>query len=62
MAHDLLDNMMAWECGELDDEETIKLFAELVRNGRAWSLQGCYGEQAARLIEAGYISESGDIL
>jgi hypothetical protein len=53
--YDSLGAMMAWEEGELSDEETIKLFQYLVDTGWAWSLQGCYGRQAARLIEAGYV-------
>lgn len=50
-----LDAMIAWEQGDLDDEETIKLFQELVDNGMAWSLQGAYGRQAMDMICAGVI-------
>ncbi len=51
---DQLDKMIAWEEGELDDDGTIELFQELIDNGMAWSLQGCYGRTASALIEAGY--------
>ena len=51
---DQLDMMIAWEQGELSDDDTITLFQGLIDSGMAWTLQGCYGRAAARLIEAGY--------
>lgn len=54
---DQLDRMIAWENGELDDEETIDLFQELIDSGLAWQLQGCYGRMADRLIQAGYCEQ-----
>ena len=48
-----LDTMIAWENGELDEFEEIELFQRLIDLGLAWSLQGVYGRQAQRLIEAG---------
>lgn len=53
--YDQLGQMMAWEDGALDEDETIELFTVLVRNGQAWSLQGMYGRQAMALIKAGLI-------
>jgi hypothetical protein len=53
---DQLDAMIRWEEGELDEEETIDLFQNLVNSGLAWSLQGCYGRTAARLIRAGLVT------
>jgi hypothetical protein len=53
-----LDKMIAWENGELDDNETIILFQALVDNGMAWNLQGCYGRFAAELIRAGLVKAS----
>jgi hypothetical protein len=47
--------MIAWENGELDEDGTVALFQELVDNGMAWSLQGCYGRQAQALIDAGLV-------
>jgi hypothetical protein len=38
--HDLADRLFAFEEGELSDEETLQLFADLVAYGWAWSLQG----------------------
>lgn len=57
-----IDKIIAYEQGELHHDEIIVLFASLVKSGLAWSLQGSYGRQAQALIEAGYISRSGDVL
>jgi len=58
----LVDKIMAYESGELEAGDTLKLFADLVRSGEAWSLQGSYGRVASGLIEGGYISKEGKIL
>ena len=50
-----LDQMMAWEDGSLDEDGTIALFQDLVNSGLAWQLQGMYGRQAMRLIQAGLV-------
>lgn len=49
-----LDRMIAWEEGDLDEEQTVELFQELINSGLAWQLQGCYGRMAAWLIEYGH--------
>lgn len=54
MHMDQLASMIAWEEGALDFNETIRLFQGLIDCGLVWSLQGCYGRNAAALIEAGY--------
>jgi len=54
--------IMAWENGELSPDATVEFFGELVETGMAWSLQGCYGRMAARLIEAGYLDKTGKVL
>jgi hypothetical protein len=50
---DLVSKIMDWEGGEMNEEDTIEFFQELIDNGMAWTLQGCYGRTAAALIEAG---------
>ena len=59
---DLVGLIMDYESGELKAEDTLVLFGELIRTGQAWTLQGHYGRQATALIEAGYISKSGEVL
>lgn len=57
---DTVSLIIAYEQGELSDEETIELFQELVNNGMAWRLQGHYGRTAKILIDAGYITLPGE--
>lgn len=50
---DEIGQIIAYESGELSDEDTIELFQHLIDNGHAWSLQGSYGRTARSLIQAG---------
>jgi hypothetical protein len=50
-----VDKIMAYEAGELDYDQMVDLFQELVTTGLAWQLQGHYGRTAQQLIEAGEI-------
>jgi len=59
---DVVDMIIAYESGELEAEKTLELFAGLVKNGMAWTLQGSYGRTASELIRQGYISTSGEVL
>ena len=56
---DLVAKIIAWESGELEGKQTLELFAELIENGQAWTLQGTYGRTAESLIERGLISKEG---
>ena len=58
----LVDRIIAYELGELNDENVLKLYAELIQTGMAWRLQGNYGRVAQYLIDAGHLSETGEIL
>lgn len=50
---DIVDKIMAFESGEMDYEETISFFQELIDDGTAWTLQGSYGRAAESLIAGG---------
>lgn len=54
--YDVTGNIMAFESGDLDREESIELFQHLVNTGLAWQLQGSYGRAAAALLKSGEIS------
>ena len=56
-----IDNIIAYEQGELNDQEVVCLFAELVKSGMAWSLQGSYGRTALAFIEEGWIDHEGNV-
>ena len=58
----LFDRIIDYEQCELDHAQMVALFADLVRTGLAWHLQGSYGRTAQSLIEAGYITRSGDVI
>ena len=48
-----LNDLIAYENGELEDDAIIALFQRLINNGVVWQLQGCYGRQAKALIDSG---------
>ncbi len=50
---DQVSQIMAYEQGELNEDDTVELFQSLIDSGLAWQLQGSYGRMAAALIEAG---------
>jgi hypothetical protein len=60
-ASTLVDNIIAYEQGELSDQEVVRLFADLVKSGMAWSLQGSYGRTANALIKEGWIDREGNV-
>ena len=53
---EIADRIVAYESGELDQEQTIQLFQELVDSGLIMKLQGHYGRLAFQLMEAGLIT------
>ena len=54
-----VEQIIAYESGELDEDNTIALFQELVNSGIVWQLQGHYGRLAKYLIEEGYVTPKG---
>ncbi len=50
---DHLDFIMSYEQGDLDEEQVVAGFQEMIDDGFVWSLQGHYGRTAAALIDAG---------
>ena len=58
---DTVEQIIAYETGELNYEGTLNLFSKLVKSGQAWSLQGHYGRTAKQLIELNLITKDGKI-
>tara|TARA_R110000803_G_scaffold45861_3_gene96376 strand:+ start:971 stop:1159 length:189 start_codon:yes stop_codon:yes gene_type:complete len=52
---DITERMISYESGELDQQQTLSLFQELINSGLAWQLQGHYGRTATALIDAGLV-------
>jgi len=49
-----INKIIAYEDGDMTQEQVIEFFQELIDTGAAWQLQGHYGRTALRLIERGY--------
>lgn len=52
-----LDFLMAYENGDLSDQEILDGFQSLIDNGLVWRLQGHYGRVASALINQGYCND-----
>ena len=53
----MIDKIIAYEQGELSEDEIIELFQDLVNTGMAWRLQGHYGRMAKYLIDSGLVHD-----
>jgi len=51
-----LNQIIAYDQGEFDEEQILELFQDLVDSGLAWTFQGHYGRRAIDLINDGLIS------
>lgn len=56
----VLDQIIRYENGEMDEDELISFFQRLVDTGLAWKLQGHYGRTAKRLIDAGLVESNAN--
>jgi hypothetical protein len=52
---DLVNQLTAYEEGELEQSEIVELFQHLVDTNTLWSLQGSYQRTAMDLIYAGIV-------
>ena len=55
---EMVDQIIRYENGEMETEEVVPFFQQLINNGLAWELQGHYGRTAAQLIEMGECLEN----
>jgi len=51
----IVDKMIAYEGGEMNEEEVVEFFQELLDRRLINSLQGSYQRTAALLLELGHI-------
>lgn len=48
-----IDQLIAFENGDLDEDQVVDLIQDGIDKGWVWSLQGFYGRTAQALINAG---------
>lgn len=48
-----IDQLIAFENGELDDDQVVEFIQDGIDKGWVWQLQGSYGRTARALIDAG---------
>ena len=58
----ITDMIISYENGDLNLTQEIMLFSQLVRTGKAYTLQGHYGRMAEAMIELEFIDKDGKIL
>ena len=51
---DRVDKIIAYENGEMEEDNMVEFFQELINDGLCWTFQGHYGRTAKALIDAGY--------
>jgi hypothetical protein len=56
-----INDIVKYENGEMNDDETITFFQKLIDSGAAWQLQGSYGRTASSLIKNGFCTQKGHL-
>ena len=54
-----VDKIMKYENGEMDEDETVEFFQDLIDSGMIYHLQGSYGRMAQHLIQQGLCHRKG---
>jgi hypothetical protein len=57
-----VEQIIAYESGELSEQAEVELFSDLIKSGECWQLQGHYGRTASYYIQSGIIDDTGKIL
>jgi hypothetical protein len=52
-----IDDIISHEQGDMEEDQMVDFFQNLIDTGAAWSLQGHYGRTAASLISAGICTQ-----
>lgn len=53
-----IDDIIAYENGEMDDDQKVEFFQGMIDTGVVWQLQGSYGRTAAYLIDTGFCEDT----
>ena len=48
-----MDQIIAFETGEMSEDETLDFFQDMINAGTVWELQGFYQRTATRFIQQG---------
>lgn len=59
---DTVTKIIQYENGEMSQDEILEFFAQLIKDGTCWHLQGSYGRTAQSFIDSGFIDSNGNIL
>jgi len=54
-----VEQLLAYEAGEMTPEQQIAFFQRLIDSGLVWQLQGHYGRTVTALIKAGHCTDKG---
>ena len=53
--------LMDYEMGEMSGDRLLRGFADGIKTGTVWLMQGSYGRMAATMITNGLITSAGDV-